>query len=884
MESPSPKVTPARKFKPIAVGKCHVQTATDRFGPGAEGAIRDRERLAQDMSHEGNEMPFLWPSGSGDEKDEDEQVDAASRSIYRSVPSMQSNRNTLTALSQLYNLYFVAYQGCIFVYRLRSGAKHALPRHPDLQLKPPASDQARAVGGVLDPSCGHAINHIITGHLGHEEIVLAAHDDGDVTAYKTKDVADYVLAAKQAAESTTPVKDSQSAPNHGKRPRPRQFFHENVGKSAWGLAIHQQSRLIAISSNRWEVTVFAFALYDGTSGQRPASASDERRDDVEAWVRQRQRTWRIVILLGREVDNLPNVCFLNDKEGNAEKVCAIDINGSIWIADIWKPLQPAYQIPPFDGQDIISDEFYPSVSRGWGVLAFTDNCYMEVKSVEELIGFPEHDCTIKPSRHSLAQPLARIQPVLETIPENPCRPSDTDRSVLRRALLEHLNHPVAEAMANAQENFLSVLVDGNGGEDEDDDVYDEDEDEDESEDEDEDEDEEDEDGDDGDDDFDDGNSGILGSEAVAAGPGGSMLTPTADVVSVIPLQEVFQDLEQLPGGPPGPPAMSLASHPPSGSAPPQHIMAQFQQQAWPFEATFQDLSDALGELEDAFGELEDALPHFGSAFSQLQVVWAQPNSVLKCPGHGCGCASENRIPEPSPLILDRLLQMVYYPDTGEVAPAPMDRSSRILFAKSSKMGYNINREPPNAAFERLAPGYRILRAYEKDFELWELPRRGAEPRKDIGMFCGNALEFQRFRDPLTSWSFRATSRLSLLAHVPELSIVVLGSPTGRVLVASLTRLSSKENDFKGRGTWRRGIRVEWVLPNKTEEKNHRTTMRALHGMAIGRIPDDGDQNGEQAGRGALLPRRYRLMLHYQNHDIFSYEVTRNEETGKICLF
>lgn len=515
---------------------------------------------------------------------------------------------------------------------------------------------------------------------------------------------------------------------------------------------------------------------------------------------------------------------------------------------------------------------------------------MEVKTVEELIGFPEHDCTIKPSRQSLTQPLAKIQPVLENIPENPCRPSDTDRSVLRRALLEHFHNPLEQVMTVPQENFV-IFGDGFNSEDEDDDVYDEDEDEDEDEDGDDDEDEdeededdqdvedEDEDDDDGDDDFDHGNSGILGSETVAAGPGGSMPTPMADVVSVIPLQQVFQDFEQLPEAQPPAHALWLAAHPPSGSTPPQ-----FQQQLWPFEATFQDLSDALGELEDAFGELEDALPHIGSSLPQLHVALANSsNSILRCPRHGCR-VPENRFQEPSPLILERLLQMIYYPHTAEVTPAPMDRSSRIMFAKSSSMDYNMNRSRLYGAFERLAPGYRILRAYEKDFELFELPRPGAELRRDIGMFCGNALEFERFRDPLTSWSFRATSRLSLLAHVPEMCIVVLGSPTGRVLVASLTRLSSKENDFKGRGMWRRGIRVEWVLPNKIEERNHRTTRRALHGMAIGRIPDDGDQNGEQAGRGASLPRRYRLMLHYQNHDIFSYEVTRNEQTGKICLF
>jgi hypothetical protein len=40
------------------------------------------------------------------------------------------------------------------------------------------------------------------------------------------------------------------------------FFIENVGDSAWGLAIHQQSRLIAASSNKHEVQIFAPALAD----------------------------------------------------------------------------------------------------------------------------------------------------------------------------------------------------------------------------------------------------------------------------------------------------------------------------------------------------------------------------------------------------------------------------------------------------------------------------------------------------------------------------------------------------------------------------------------------------------------------------------------------
>lgn len=49
------------------------------------------------------------------------------------------------------------------------------------------------------------------------------------------------------------------------------FFHENVGISAWGLAVHQYSRLIAVGTNNSNVHVFQPALavcYDAETGGR----------------------------------------------------------------------------------------------------------------------------------------------------------------------------------------------------------------------------------------------------------------------------------------------------------------------------------------------------------------------------------------------------------------------------------------------------------------------------------------------------------------------------------------------------------------------------------------------------------------------------------------
>jgi hypothetical protein len=241
----------------------------------------------------------------------------------------------------------VAYKGRLFIYKPRSILKQSLPQHPDAVLKPPESRVAMHIGGYLDKLNYHCINHLIIGFLGHEEIVVASFDDGDVIAYYTKDIADYV---------------SHRLLNRPDRPRfPIPFVVENVGLSAWGLAVHTKSRLIAVSSNRHEVTVFAFGLTQPPTKRisrelrRPGSRNSPAVDHAEKSVLRRKRNWRIVILLGHGALNLPNISFLDDEDGLAEKICAVDLSGTIWILDIWKaetaPIKILHQMANDHNQD-----------------------------------------------------------------------------------------------------------------------------------------------------------------------------------------------------------------------------------------------------------------------------------------------------------------------------------------------------------------------------------------------------------------------------------------------------------------------------------------------------------------------------------------------------
>lgn len=260
-------------------------------------------------------------------------------------------------------MYFAAYQGRIFVYVPRGGPKNALPEEPNLQLKPPPSAGAKLVAGLMDKNLPHCINHMITGFLGPEEIVLACYDDGDIVAYYTKPLAELVITTPSLKDDKLP---SAFVNRHGNGREwliPKPFFHENVRKTAWGLAIHTKSRIIAVSTNLREITVFAFALKDVSSGVKSPFKPWEPINNVETRVRLRHRNWRIVVRLGAEADNVPSICFLETDKGFAEKVCCIDIKGAVWIADIWKPRQPITRIKSLEPAEIKSEESYPSTSR-----------------------------------------------------------------------------------------------------------------------------------------------------------------------------------------------------------------------------------------------------------------------------------------------------------------------------------------------------------------------------------------------------------------------------------------------------------------------------------------------------------------------------------------
>lgn len=259
-------------------------------------------------------------------------------------------------MSQVFNLYFVAYREKIHVYEPRF-RDQALSSAPSLIIDTPAFDPTLHIHGV-DHRVPHSINNLEVATFGTEEFVVVVRDDGDWDSYLTRHIHDHIHAHNGSFLSSDALKDL------------RPLFHYNVGSSAWGLAVHSQARIIAVSSNEHKVNIFKFALadpepfdsadpptqlvLDGPSTQCGSNVPGRSRDE---WFK-----------VDVDSTNIPQVAFCNtgdDPQGRW--LLATDLTGYVVSIDLFERRRhvtccPAYFTP-------LEHEWDPKQLRnpGWGV-------------------------------------------------------------------------------------------------------------------------------------------------------------------------------------------------------------------------------------------------------------------------------------------------------------------------------------------------------------------------------------------------------------------------------------------------------------------------------------------------------------------------------------
>ncbi|KAI5289394.1 hypothetical protein KEM54_003937 [Ascosphaera aggregata] len=282
-----------------------------------------------------------------------------------------------TTLSQHRNLYFVGSAHVIYVYRPQGpniGAKPKLILEPDL-----ARPDAR---GHVSPHGPHNLNRLMTGDLGEDEILLFATDSGNIGAYSVATIASTIEEIEAIEDE---ICDPWSAGS-----RIHCFFTQFTGCSTWGLAIHKYARLIAVSANSHDITVFAFALQQGGSESPnarsqaiseheddrgwPYIAEQDELDKLRMMSREERRSVDLRIEYAGHRTNIPSVSFLNsDLDRHADFMVSLDIDNMLFIWRIWQSLEPLRVIelgllstPKLWDYGVVQG--YRG-QRGWGVMA-----------------------------------------------------------------------------------------------------------------------------------------------------------------------------------------------------------------------------------------------------------------------------------------------------------------------------------------------------------------------------------------------------------------------------------------------------------------------------------------------------------------------------------
>ena len=264
-----------------------------------------------------------------------------------------------TALSQHRNLYFVGCAHQIFVYQ-PSGYAHSIGSKPALILTPTMKNSDAP--GYISVHFPHAMNSLVVGDLGQEEILLLATDSGNVAAYRTEHI--HAAIQDRARSNNTQNPEASGA-------QVECFFTDWVGESAWGLAIHKYARLIAVSANTSDITVYAFALVersvDSDSDEGTSSTRSGRKSQSEwlsittpaqyaklrRWSPQRRRARNLRLTLYGHATNIPNISFLNsdlDPEGNW--LFSTDIDNKLLAWRLWDRPKPVHiwDFDPFSSE------------------------------------------------------------------------------------------------------------------------------------------------------------------------------------------------------------------------------------------------------------------------------------------------------------------------------------------------------------------------------------------------------------------------------------------------------------------------------------------------------------------------------------------------------
>lgn len=249
-----------------------------------------------------------------------------------SQPLMKSWRCELTALSHTYNLYFVACNETIYIYEPTFPCQ-TLDYGNSFVLHPPKTSPN--LPSHIDPEDPHSITRLHVDYLGTDEVLIVTCDDGDAIGYRVPEIFRAIESRRNLPPESEVILGDDEV---------RVFLHRNIEASAWGIAVHQEARLIALSANTHRITVFVFALSNGSDEvsiiDRPDGEIFSNQDHEKGLPSHRNSEHTIILQAN---SNIPAVSFDNT-DPSGRWLMSNTIDGRVHLWDLFRPQQPARMI------------------------------------------------------------------------------------------------------------------------------------------------------------------------------------------------------------------------------------------------------------------------------------------------------------------------------------------------------------------------------------------------------------------------------------------------------------------------------------------------------------------------------------------------------------
>lgn len=291
--------------------------------------------------------------------------------------------------------------------------------------------------------------------------------------------------------------------------------------------------------------------------------------------------------------------------------------------------------------------------------------------------------------------------------------------------------------------------------------------------------------------------------------------------------------------------------------------------------------EAEGKLSDLCGDESGSESDIGDAAAETLGGTVDGNSTAADPGNEAwpaanpvvGGMSVPRIVDPSD---DTQLSRWIIPSFGEM---PQHTNFNINH-EERQGGGTQSVDFPNVTLPRhVRKHFYILCTSPTDVQLQPFDRNVPSVE------CKFVLTLHNHTRTTPPWDMHPAyaERMNMLIHVPELNLVVVGSPTGRVALLTLTRARRRIQNTPVRC----GFRVDRVLPRKAEDDRRLRPACSLIGVAMSPVPDHrarGLALHPPGGARTTPPVMYRLILHYKDHTILMYDIARGLAEEDLMIF